>query len=194
MELTLDSVFPKNDNSKPSVWSLDPAIRNFSISNLELHKNLRIDFVTPAKFYKHTPKILRTLFEGRAKVIVYCEKQINLRRNPNIRYEYFLRGIMATLGNVTFVEVSASIKNLITRELYNWEYVKCRSKKAYKKALETCGVLNTNANLWTCYFMDNTLSIKQFKSHYDQKKYDDFLDTLILLDYNKYKSFCKSRQ
>lgn len=192
MELTLDNIFP--NETKNSIWSLDPAIRNFSISNLESHKNLRIDFTTPAKFYKHAPKILRTLFENRGRVIVYCEKQINLRRNPNIRYEYFLRGIMATLGNVTFVEVSASLKNMIARELYNWEYVKCKSKKAYKKALESCSVLSVNADLWTCYFTDNMVSAKQFKSHYDQKKYDDFLDTLILLDYNKYRSLCRNRQ
>lgn len=167
------------------IWAVDPALRNFSLSNEELKLNLRIDFGTPAMLYKALPLILRLAFgaSGQGSVLI-GERQINKHRNPNVRYEYFMRGAVAALGGVRYVDVPAHAKRQMAREAFQWEYEKCASKKAFVRACGACSSLREAAGTWKCFSLTvrrGTFHLARFDSPMHQKKFDDFVDTLVLL-------------
>ncbi len=61
------------------IWAVDPALKNFSLSNEELKINLRIDFGTPAKYYKYLKDILSTILlstNSCSVIKVYGERQV----------------------------------------------------------------------------------------------------------------------
>lgn len=127
--------------------------------------------------------MLAAVLAGRQTARVFGERQINLHRNPNVRYEFFMRGALSTLPNVKYYDVPAKTKHVIARERLNWTYVKCASRKSFRKAMGDSAELAASARDWKCFHY----SFKDYKltaySNIDaQKKFDDFVDTLLLLE------------
>lgn len=167
------------------LWSVDPAIRNFSISNAELKLNLRVDFGTNERMFQLLPSVLNLLIKNGD--VIHGERQLSKRNNPNTKYEYFMRGWLAS-KHTTYIPVAAHAKKGIAYAAWLYNYDKCRSKKSFINAIKGCPKLSDHVHNWKCMHLD--MSKRQyilvtFESIFHQKKFDDFLDTLILLEYNK---------
>lgn len=159
---------------------------------------MRIDFGTREKYFRYAPHIIKSLLELNVtrRCVVYGERQINLHRNPNMRYEYFMRGILATMPHVKYVDVCARTKNVIATRVFDWTYEKCASKKKYVAALATSTKLAEAVRAWRCAFItiasDDDYKLIVFDSPLCQKKYDDFVDTLLLLNLSNLQAKLKS--
>lgn len=97
-----------------------------------------------------------------------------------------MRGVLATMSRVKYIDVNAKIKAVIAKKFFTWTYVKCSSRKRYSAALASSPALAACASEWTCYLCSitpNDYKLTRFESPLYQKKYDDFLDTLLLLKF-----------
>lgn len=165
------------------LWGIDPAYRNFSISNEALKLNLRIDFGTAEKMFSLLPRVLGLLLKNGDTI--YAERQLAKRNNPNIKYEYFMRGWISS-KNIKYYAVPAHIKGPLAKHAWNWDYKKCKSKKSFNEAIKSCVNLGEETAKWRCMYLD--LSKRQyilvtFDTIMNQKKFDDFIDTLVLLKF-----------
>ncbi len=110
-----------------------------------------------------------------------------MHRNPNVRYEYFMRGILASFEKIKYYDIPAHVKKDIAKTCLDWQYSKSSSKKAFLKALASSSLLEERIKGWKCYhFSFKEMKLTTFADLYAQKKYDDFLDTIILLESPSY--------
>jgi hypothetical protein len=190
--------------------SIDPALRNFALLDSRTRTYLRIDFGTRENYYKTLPTIMTRFFASNVFKRVFIERQI--RNTPTTRLEFFLRGVIATCSPQTrLVEVPAHFKTLIAQDCFQWAYVKCKSKKRFRQALTASPQLSECINAgWTCYLLyikrqtrrrtnkkneeedeknkqvdekNKPCQLTQFANIFLQKKFDDFVDTLLLAEY-----------
>jgi inorganic pyrophosphatase/exopolyphosphatase len=111
---------------------------------------------------------------------IALERQINLSRNPNVRHEYFIRGLLAARKNCRILTVSPRERNRLSQSVFNWSYVKCKSRKSFLQAMKDVPEFGREFDLWTCYFFDEKSGLKKMNIR-EQKKYDDFVDSFLML-------------
>lgn len=176
-----------NNTSEILFYSIDVALNNFSISLASTKRNVRINFFTMNKYQKLLPEFLNMLVEqsNQNKIYFTCEKQI-ARATNNIRLEYFLRGVLKTLcvcknKNISFREYQPKRKVSFANTL-GWSYEKIRSKKRFTQLLGSSDAFRQLTDGWTCAFCDiKDCSFTEFNRLEDQQKFDDFVDTLLIL-------------
>lgn len=178
-----------DDESKDTwIYSIDVALNNFSISCENTKKNLRINFGSLQTYQKMLVLFLRQIVEKSLtkKIILKSEKQIS-RATKNLRLEYFLRGVAAALTtpdkSVIYKEYSPKKKVIFAAEKLGWSYEKIRSKKKFILLTNSTGPLKNLVDGWVCAFCDiKGVVFKIFNNQTSQKKFDDFIDTLIILN------------
>ena len=169
-----------------SIYSIDVALKNFSISSLTTKRNLRINFASPAQYEKLLPYFFKLLVETSksASLVFKSERQIS-KATKNLRLEYFMRGILKTLNTskqkIIYSEFFAKHKKIAAQKL-GWEYEKIKSTKKFKSLIGEGAPLNLLVKDWSCAFFDiKTKKFEVFEELTQQKKFDDFVDTLLIL-------------
>lgn len=167
------------------IFSIDVALKNFSISSQTTKRNVRIDFSTPAVFEKTLPRFIKQLVAGGPpKVIFKSEKQIS-RATKNLKLEYFLRGVIKALCTETqklsYIEYPPKQKKIAAAKV-GWQYEKIRSAKKFKALAAGNTFFAAAAVDWTCAHLDIKLGkFYIFETVWKQKKFDDFVDNLLIL-------------
>lgn len=175
----------------PVTWAIDPGLVNFHLSIFpKLGSNdpcnVHINFKTWPTLEKQLPILLDSIWPRCHDLLISLEQQVCFKRhnNPNVRIDYFLRGVLHTLkhkyGNKChIVAVAPRLKKYIAQAELNWSYSKLKSKKAFNKALNQCASLHQLLS-WSCVKVDYAQTRIDFTDVYGLKKFDDIVDTLIL--------------
>jgi hypothetical protein len=85
---------------------------------------------------------------------------------------------------VSCKQIAAHVKHAIARQL-DWSYVKCTSRKRFKAAYDASPKLAALIDSgWKCFLVDvPKQQITECASVWTQHKYDDFVDTLLLMHF-----------
>lgn len=186
------------ENDSISYNSIDPGYVNFSISNINSKINFLVNFSTLDCFeeqFAHffifymtecIPKFCpNTAFK---KYIFNIENQHKIR---NKSIQYFIigsLGMYAKLNNLVFEinSIPATFKNYIAQDKFQWEYQKIKTIKAFDLLKTTHSHFFDFLTLdWKCIKCDHNDKRNIFKNIKELKKYDDYIDTRLLLFYNK---------
>jgi hypothetical protein len=139
-------------------------------------------------------------------IIEICiENQMTKKSPKNNSIEYFFRGVITTLfdnigipksfSRVNLVSFPPKQKNILALENFNWNYTKIKSKKKMTLIISENKQLSEELKQWT-YFkvfvyknkstsQKFNINITKYDNILDLKKYDDVIDTIIMLKYFK---------
>lgn len=169
--------------------SIDVGLRNFAIATSSPRNVFLIDFVSESIYYNQLSFVLSEIFKiytNNCPINILVESQVNLSRgsNRNIRYEYFLYGILKAMPlNIRIFRVNSKIKKKIAETNFDWVYLKVNSKRKFVRFVQDqCPNLCTYLKTWqiSCIKMP----VYEFKlcNLENMKKYDDLIDAILMLE------------
>lgn len=195
------------------VWcAVDPGYINFSLSILNLKENFHANFLNTRNFYKHINSFIKNFLDYLKKKIekisvlkIIIEKQLYKFSKQNSNIEFYLKGIFASFKDICIeiYDCPGYFKNIISKKSFDWNYQKIKSRKAFHEKVMTNKKLYEKINDWTIFKFELKISthlntekindmqefesdyiIKKLKDFLKLKKFDDFLDTFLILEAN----------